>query len=419
MDDKPQNGQVRVNLGLTAGIMATVMIALLLAQLDALRDQSPYTVRALPIVNVQATAIREGEVITLTYTGGVNEPAFNLPVAALPGPDLNPRATAVPSTGGSDSLFTVCGEVPSGWLLYTVQAGETLAALASGTQTDAAQIAVANCLDGSPLAAGMQLLLPSEPIAALQCGPPQWWVRYEVRPGDTMLSLAVNRGTSVDAVLQANCRDSVSLTAGQMIFLPPGSSAPPVVAPPPVATASPLVTATAEIPPTPVPPTAAPPTSGPPPATSTTPPTVVAPTLVPTFVPTLAPTFAPPTATPPSVTATPPVLPTSVPPTSAPPTSAPPTSAPPTATPVPPTAVPPTAVPPTAVPPTQAPPTATPPPPPTATPPPAPTNTPEPPPTNTPEPEPTEPPPPQPSATPVPEPTEGSNGADGQQGYWR
>lgn len=412
MDGKRQNGQVRINLGLTAGIMATVMIALLLAQLDALRDQSPYTARALPIVNVQATAIREGEIITLTYSASTGEQAFGLPLAALPGPDLNPRATVVPGSGGNDAVFTVCGEVPAGWLLYTVQDGETLASLASGTQTDSALIALANCLDGTPLTAGMQLLLPSEPIAALQCGPPQWWVRYQVRPGDTMLSLAVSRGTSVEAVLQANCRDSVSLTAGQMIFLPPGSSAPPVVAPPVVATTPPLATATSEALPTPVPPTTAPPTS-PPAATATIPPATIAPTAVPTLVP----TFVPPTATPPSVTATPPVLPTSVPPTAVPPTSVPPTTAPPTATAVPPTVVPPTAVPPTAVPPTAVPPTATPPPPPTATPPPAPTNTPEPPPTNTPEPDPTDPPPP--TATPVPEPTEGSDRADGQQGYWR
>lgn len=413
MEQKSHNGQVRINLGLTAGIMATVMIALLLAQLDALRDESPYTARALPIVNVQATAIREGEIITLTYTASTGEQTFNLPVAALPGPDLNPRATAVPASGGDDAVFTVCGEVPAGWLLYTVQAGETLASLAAGTQTDAAAIALANCLDGSPLTAGMQLLLPSEPIAALQCGPPQWWVRYEVRPGDTMLSLALNRGTTVDAVLLANCRDSVSLTAGQLIFLPPGSIAPPPVSPPSVATAPPLPTATAEIPPT-VPPTTVPPTAAPP--TSGPQPTVIVPTAPPpTLVPTVRPTLAPPTATPPGVTATPPVLPTSVPPTSVPPTSVPPTSVPPTA--VPPTAVPPTAVPPTSVPPTAVPPTATPPPPPTATAPPPPTNTPEPPPTNTPVPAPTDPPPP--TATPVPEPTEGSNRADGRQGYWR
>ncbi|MBP6787839.1 MAG: LysM peptidoglycan-binding domain-containing protein [Candidatus Promineofilum sp.] len=325
----------QTNLILTAAVMATVFLALILAQFDALQARMLPQRSGLPIVNIQATAVAIGQVIPLDRDAP-HGPAEAVPPAA---DDLNPRPEFIESVNEEGVIFTVCGEVPAGWLLYTVQPGETLASLAAATQATTAELAAANCLPDGQITAGMQLLVPRQPTAAL-CGPPQWWVRYQVLPGDTLGALAGNRGTTIDEILRANCRDALDLLAGQLIFLPPGFQPGPA-APLPQPSLTPL-------PPTSPPPTVAPPTLPPtdePPATPL-PPTEPLPTSPP---PTL-----PPTATPPPP---PTERPTDTP---APPTDTP---VPPTNTPVPPTdtPVPPTDTP---VPPTEAP-TVTPPPPPT------------------------------------------------------
>jgi LysM repeat protein len=326
----------QTNLILTAAVMATVFLALILAQFDALQARMLPQRSGLPIVNIQATAVAVGQVIPLNGDAPIG-PAEAVPPAA---DDLNPRPEFIESVSEEGVIFTVCGEVPAGWLLYTVQPGETLASLAAATQATTADLAAANCLPDGQVTAGMQLLVPRQPAAAL-CGPPQWWVRYQVLPGDTLGALARSRGTTIDEILRANCRDALDLLAGQLIFLPPGFQPGPA-APLPQPSLTPLPTATA-VPPT-VPPTA-PPTDEPPPTQpppTDPPPTAPLPTLPPTATPPPPPTERP-TDTPEPPTQTP-----------EPPTDTP---VPPTDTPVPPTDTP-------EPPPTDAP-TVTPPPPPT------------------------------------------------------
>lgn len=328
------------NLLFTAGVMVTVLLALILAQLDALQARAVAELPGLPIVNIQATAVAVGNVIPLNLNSAG---PLTSDLLAIPAPnDLNPRPEFITGVGDDGVIFTVCGEVPEGWLLYTVQPGETFGSLAAATESTVADLAAANCIGDGHLAAGMQILVPRQP-AASQCGPPQWWARYQVLPGDTMGALAANRGTTIDEVLRANCRDSTELQSGQWIFLPPGYQ-PNVGAPVQQPSLTPLPTLT-EVPTLAPPPTTDP---GPPQPPPTVPPVVISP--------------VPPTATPPP-------LPTPVPP---PPTSPPPPTNPPpslpTETPVPP--------------PTEPPPSVTPPPPPTVTLP-----------TSTPVPLPTDPPP--------------------------
>ena len=308
----------QVNLLLTAGVTVTVLLSLLLAQLDVLQARATLELPGLPIVNIQATAVAVGQVIPLIIDPAAPAPTGDAP-ARPPGPapdDLNPRPEFI--TGAeSNVLFPVCGAIPEGWLLYTVQPGETLASLAAGTETGAAELAAANCLPDGQLTAGMQILVPRQPTVT-QCGPPQWWGRYQVRPGDTLGALAVNRGTTIDEILRANCRDTLDLVAGQLIFLPPGFTAGPASPvpqpsltplPPPTEVPTLVVLPTATDRPQP-PPTAAPPTEPPP----TEP----------------LPTEPPPTASPPPMPTDPPPTQTpQPPPTEPPPTEPAPTEPPP------------------------------------------------------------------------------------------
>lgn len=374
MDREKTKKSWQNNLVMTAGVMATILAGLILAQLDALQSRAAPERARLPIVNVQATAVAIGQVIPLLIAPDMEESAReSAPVMVVPN-DTNPRPDIITGISEEGVIFTVCGEVPEGWLLYTVQPGDSLASLAAAVQSTEPDLAAANCLTDGTLTAGMQILVPREPVEAL-CGPPSSWVRYQVQPGDTLGVLARTRGTTVDEILRANCRETLDLVAGQLIFLPPGagSATGPIV---PQPSLTPLPTATLWLTETPV-------------ATfiATQPPFPTSPPF-----PTATSVF--PTSTPFIPTATPPIPPTLVPPTT-PPTSVPPTQTPfiPTNTPVPPTNTPPP------------PPTNTPPPPPTNTPPPPPpTDTPEPPPTDTPPPLPTEPPPTEPAPTEMPPP---------------
>ena len=327
-----------MNLILTAAVIVTVFLALVLAQFDALQARMLPQRSGLPIVNMQATAVAVGQVIPL-----LEAPPAAPGVAAPVADDLNPRPEFITGITATGDIATVCGEVPGGWLLYTVPPGETLASLAAATGATTGELMAANCLADGQLTAGMQLLVPRQPAAAL-CGPPQWWVRYQVQPGDTLGALARARGTTVDEILRANCRDTTDLLAGQLIFLPPGF-APGPAAPLPQPSLTPL-------PPT-LPPTvtATPPTAEPQPTdTPTAPPTFVAtdtprPTGTPTDTPTDTPEAPTDTPEPPTDTPEPPTD------TPEPPTDTP---EPPTDTPEPPTITPPP--PPTEPPPTDPPP---------------------------------------------------------------
>jgi LysM repeat protein len=359
----------RLNIFLTAGIMVTVLLGLALAQLDALQARVGLDVPGLPVINIQATAIAIGRIIPLDA-----DPQMLAAIGealGVPPEDLNPRPGFITGVSEEGVIFTVCGAVPGGWLLYTVQPGDTLASLAAGTETAATDLAAVNCLTEGQLTAGMQILLPRQPTALL-CGPPQWWGRYQVQSGDSIESLAADRATTVEEIRRANCRDTNELAPGQFIFLPPDSQPVPGSTAVPQPSLTPLPPPTAIPTPAPFPTLTGVPTAPPPPPTIP-----VFPTPVPTLPPPLPTVTAPPLPTdpPPEPTDPPPVLPTNPPPTIPPP----PTDPPPVPTDPPPS-------------PTDPPPAPTDPPPQPTDPPPVPT-APPPEPTDSPQPEPTEPPP--------------------------
>ena len=119
---------------------------------------------------------------------------------------------------------TPCGTVPAGWERYTVQPGDTLFSLASRAGVSQEQVMSVNCLDSPDLMAGQSLYLPPLPTpTATRClpSPPPGWVSYTVRPGDTLFSLAVTRGTTMEEVMRVNCLPSDDIWAGDLLYLPP------------------------------------------------------------------------------------------------------------------------------------------------------------------------------------------------------
>ncbi len=338
-----ESGRWQWNLLITCGVVGTVLLALLLAQLDS----TPQPIPPSPPVLVAD--------VTIIAPSQTPLPAIPLVSAT---PTTTPFPTPIPTT--TSPLPEECGAVPVGWVPTTVRPGESVLALAIRSGTSEAAIIRANCLRQDMLLPGMIIYLPPTPPTRQPCGPPAFWVQYVVQPGDTMFSLASRHGTTVYTIINANCLSSSNLRAGQVIFLPPLrlTATPPLPSPPPeIPTATPWTPTSTPVPPTD---TAVPPTETP-----------VPPTATPSATATDTATAVPPSSTP-SQTPLPPTptdTATAVPPTDTP-TAPPPTDTPlpPTDTPLPPTdtPIPPTDTP---IPPTDTPVPATDtPPPPTATP---------------------------------------------------
>ena len=71
---------------------------------------------------------------------------------------------------------------------------------------------------------GEQTATPS----ASGCLIPENWVKYVIQPGNTMFGLALQFGLTVDELAAANCiTHPDNITAGQILYIPPGSPVPP------------------------------------------------------------------------------------------------------------------------------------------------------------------------------------------------
>jgi len=77
----------------------------------------------------------------------------------------------------------------------------------------------------TPTALAIETLLPStftpsSPLLAA-CQPPVGWMAYTVRRGDTLYSLALRTGVTALALAEANCLSTLTIYAGQRLYLPP------------------------------------------------------------------------------------------------------------------------------------------------------------------------------------------------------
>lgn len=85
-------------------------------------------------------------------------------------PTLTPSPTYIPTLAAPDEL---CISVPRGWVLYTVQEGDTLFAIAQAMGVTVVDMLRINCLsDADSITAGMQIYVPREPANAIPTGMP-------------------------------------------------------------------------------------------------------------------------------------------------------------------------------------------------------------------------------------------------------
>ena len=139
----------------------------------------------------------------------------------------SPTADTTPGAPTATPQEELCPP-PEGWQPYEVRVGDSIYTLAWTAQITANRLAQANCLTSMTLQPGDIIYLP--PIAfgppateeIEPCGPPPHWRITYVQPGDTLYSLSVRYGTTIEAIRQANCmRVGDTLYAGQALYLPP------------------------------------------------------------------------------------------------------------------------------------------------------------------------------------------------------
>ena len=122
------------------------------------------------------------------------------------------------------------------WRYHRVTAGETLAEIAKKYRSTASSIAdVNNLSDGDELKKDARLIIPVQPGKSTDASSARYSkrpVRYKVRKGDTVLSVADDYGVPADKIRRWNHIRGNSLTAGRsiLIYKPLADSAAPEMA---------------------------------------------------------------------------------------------------------------------------------------------------------------------------------------------
>ncbi|MCA9960313.1 MAG: LysM peptidoglycan-binding domain-containing protein, partial [Anaerolineales bacterium] len=129
---------------------------------------------------------------------------------------------------------------------YTVQAGDTLSALAQRFGTTVEAIVAANNITNPNLInVGQVLEIPgdgaTEPPPTGDPSPPSTPGTYTVQSGDTLFRIATRFGTTVEAIVAANNIANANLiNVGQVLIIPGGSGVTPSPSPSPAPSPSPI-----------------------------------------------------------------------------------------------------------------------------------------------------------------------------------
>jgi hypothetical protein len=230
-----QPGQFAKRLGpILGGTLAACIVALTLLAAAFLGTEEQVLVAAPPATDTAAATVPPASPSPLPAT----EPARSLPEASpilppSPSPSPTKRSTTTPSstprpsptstTPPTPGLPEACSP-PNDWETYTVGQGESWDSLAQRFGTTRAFLEQSNCLEEGELHPGDRIYMPkgsSIPGAARWlCGPPPTWARYLVRPADTLSSIALSCGVSIDSLKQANCRSGNVVDANEPLWVP-------------------------------------------------------------------------------------------------------------------------------------------------------------------------------------------------------
>ena len=139
-------------------------------------------------------------------------------------PTLNASLTPTTTPTWTPSLSPTPTTCPArlGWVRYVVKPGDSLATIAAHYRISLSELQQANCLPATGLLPGVIQVPPAPVQTAVRCGPPPTWIVYIVQPHDTLYRLSQAYGVGIDQLQQANCMgNSNLLLTGQKLYVPP------------------------------------------------------------------------------------------------------------------------------------------------------------------------------------------------------
>jgi len=116
------------------------------------------------------------------------------------------------------SAAVVVRAAPAAEIIYTVQRGDTLSAIAARYGVTVAALQQVNGLGGTVIVLGQRLIVPE--TAAVAAAAPSAQFRYVVQRGDTLFRLAQAYGTSVLGIQRASGITGTRLEIGDVLQIP-------------------------------------------------------------------------------------------------------------------------------------------------------------------------------------------------------
>lgn len=198
------------------GILASVLsAAILFGSFGLALTESNLKVALQPSLTMSALASATPRPSSTLRPSSTAVPPTSTATPTLTLTSTSPTGTATPTT--------VCNP-PADWIAITVEAGQTLESIAQAYNITPQALAQGNCLSSMEVTPGMVLFVPTSqptPSPTEPCGPPRGWVIYTVQPGDTLYSLAQELNVSVYQLQAANCMiGQTSIRAGQNLYVP-------------------------------------------------------------------------------------------------------------------------------------------------------------------------------------------------------
>jgi membrane-bound lytic murein transglycosylase D len=204
-------------------------VPIILALTLVAKDSARYGITVEPEPSTRAEHVKPGHPIDLHLVAemidvSVDElKALNPQLLRMVTPADAEFELHVPE-GAADRLFAELAAIPTekwvSWRRHRVEEGETLSGIAKKYRTDAKAIAAANSLEsGTALQVGQKLVIPATSPAPSGVGK---LVRYRVRRGDTVPSVAEQFSVTPAELRRWNYLPSDRLTRGASLKIYPG-----------------------------------------------------------------------------------------------------------------------------------------------------------------------------------------------------
>lgn len=187
--------------------------------------------------DVQVVVRNDGGVGTAVFTG-FNPEGYVRPIAQM---------VAGQGSGAIETLGLASQQEPFHFADLMMERGCFLGLDLTPTQNGGGVVPTVTAVSPSPTPPPAQPIPPTRPAPLCRLAPPSGWVLYTVQPGNTLFSLSGRTAAGVAQVKQVNCLVGDSIQAGQVLWLPPMPvtvipSATPSATPPATPSATPSAT---------------------------------------------------------------------------------------------------------------------------------------------------------------------------------